>query len=130
MKSVRAKGFSLIELVAVIVVISVAAVGFTAAYAPLVRSPQITQDIDFAAQLAARCAEHVLGQRRINAAVGFAGIAGNMCSALNANGFTVSTAVSALVGGACPASRTCKAVVITATDGSTARTQDLLVANY
>lgn len=125
----RTSGFSLIELVAIIVVLSVAAVGFTSAYVPLVRSPEVTQSIDFAAQLAAGCAEHVLGQRRVNAAVDFAGVAGNMCSGLSASGYTVSTTVAALVGGACPASRNCKSVTITATDGSASRTLNLLVAS-
>lgn len=129
MNNPRARGFSLIEIVAIIVVLSIAAVGFTAAYGPLVRSAEATQGIDFAAQLAARCAEHVLGQRRINRLVGFAGVAGDMCGGLNASGYTVGTAVAALTGGACPAGRSCKAVTITATNGTTTRTLNLLLAN-
>lgn len=124
----RAGGFTLIELIAIIVVVSIAAVGFIAAYAPLVRSPQLTQDLDFASQLAAGCAEHILGQRRVNTAVGFAGVVGDMCGAtFDANGYTVTDTASALTGGACPAGRTCTAVVVTASNGASSRAVDLML---
>ena len=124
----RAGGFTLIELIAIIVLVSIAAVGFTAAYAPLVRSPQLTQDLDFASQLAARCAEHILGQRRVNPAVGFDGIVSNMCgAAFDAGGYTVNDAAAALVGGPCPGGRTCWAVVVTATNGASSRAMNLML---
>ena len=124
----RAAGFTLIELVAIIVVVSIAAVGFTAAYAPLVRSPQLTQDLDFASQLAARCAEHILGQRRVNAAVGFAGVVSDMCGAsFDSGGYTVNDTATALTGGACPTGRTCTAVVVTATNGASSRALNLML---
>lgn len=126
--SAREGGFSLIELVAIIVVLSIAAVGFTSAYAPLVRSAQVTQDLDFASQLAARCAEHILGQRRVNATVGFAGIVTGMCGAsFDSGGYTVTDTVNALAGGACPASRICRSAVVTASNGTSSRTVNLLL---
>lgn len=125
----RASGFSLIELIAIIVVVSIAAVGFTAAYAPLVRSPDITQSLDFASQLAARCTEHIIGQRRVNTAISFAGIASNMCGAtFDAAGYTVSDVATAITGGACPAGRTCTEVVVTASNGTSSRAMNLLLA--
>ena len=124
----RSAGFTLIELVSIIVLVSIAAVGFTAAYAPLVRSPQLTQDLDFASQLAARCAEHILGQRRVNTSVGFAGVVTDMCGAtFDAGGYTVTDTASALSGGACPAGRTCKSVVVTASNGASSRAVNLLL---
>lgn len=126
----RAGGFSLIEFIAIIVVLSVAAVGIASAYAPLVRSAQVTQDIDYAAQIAARCAEHILGQRRVNTAVAFAGVTSGLCGpGLDGGGFTVTDTVADLTGGACPVG-TCRSVTITATNGTSTRTLNLLLAPY
>lgn len=125
------RGFSLIELVAIIVVLSLGLVGLTALFGQTVGSVDINDRLGVAAQAAQRCAEHVLARRRVDPAIGFAGVASGLCAGLPAyNGFTATDVVAAYAGTGCPGGAGCKQVTVTASDGSTSRSLQLMVVDY
>ncbi|BAU47013.1 hypothetical protein SVA_0431 [Sulfurifustis variabilis] len=127
----RGRGFSLIELVIIIVVLSLGLVGLTALFGQTVGSVDTNDRIGVAAQAAQRCAEHVLARRRVDSAVGYAGVASGLCAALPAYaGFTATDSVVAYAGAGCPGGANCKQVTVTASDGSTSRSLHLLVVDY
>lgn len=123
------RGFTLIELVIVITVLAIALSGMTAVFAEVVRSADTTASIDIAAQVGNQCAEHVLGQRQRNPAVGFNGYDGNACAGLAFGAYTVTDTVTALSGGLCPAGARCKRVDI-AVSGPAVRSFDVLLVDY
>lgn len=126
----RHTGFTLIELVMIIVVLAICLTGLIAAFGVVGGSGNATAGIDVGAQVASQCAEHVLGQRQRNVAVGFANYAGGACGGLGFGGFTVSDTVSALTGGICPAGASCKSVTITASSAAASTTLNLLLVDY
>lgn len=124
-------GFSLIELVAVITVLSVASIGIAAGFAHLGRSQLLNEDIQAASQMAQACAEHLIASRRNNA---YATMLTN-CTALGSfNGYgppTVTTFAPA-AGTTCPTGATCNGFLISAsygTNGASAQTR-LMVVDY
>ncbi len=123
-------GFTLIELVMVIVLLSVSSVGLMTLFGQLTNSLSINNDIQTAAQLAQECAEHLLAARR-QAGYDLGGISD--CSALPAlNGFgppTVSIS-DPYVGAACPGSANCKLLTINATYGDGVSNVTLMLAVY
>lgn len=124
-------GFSLVELVMIIVVLSLGVTGLIALFAQPGRSIVVSNDIGVAAQVAQRCAEHVLAQRRANAAVGYAGIVSGLCAGLPAyGGFTASDVAAAYAGAGCPGGANCTQVTVTASNGSTSRALNFIVVNY
>lgn len=67
------KGFSLIELIIIIVVVSIAAVGMLALFGGVGLSLAINEDTQTAAQLGQECSEHILAARR-NPKIGYSAI--------------------------------------------------------
>lgn len=115
-------GFTLIELVAVIVVLSIAAAIFATGFAQLPRSLVVDEEAQTAGQLAQECGEHIVAFRRDsdpsrgydNVPTG-TGIA--ICDGLTAlpPGYTRSVDVTDAGGAApCPSGAACKQAVVTA----------------
>lgn len=117
MRRHRQSGFSLVELVAVIMVLSIVGVGLASGFAHLGGSLLLNEDAQGAAQQAQACADHILGSRRNR---GFAMTFAN-CAALGPfNGFGPPTVTNwAPAVPACPAGSACTGYEVTATYGST-----------
>ena len=126
----RHRGFTLIELVMIIVVLAICLTGLVAAFGVVGRSGNATANIDIGAQVASQCAEHVLGQRQRNVGVGFANYNGGRCGGLGFGGFSVTDSSALLVGGPCPAGASCKSVTITASSAAATTTLNLLLVDY
>lgn len=60
----RREGFSIIELIMVVVLVAIAAVAIGAAFANMSRSRTLSEDLQRAWQLAQECAEHIVGSAR------------------------------------------------------------------
>jgi len=123
-------GFTLIELVMVIVLLSISSAGLITLFGQLTSSLSINNDIQTAAQLAQECAEHLLAARR-TAGYDLGGITD--CSALPAlNGYGPPsvTTTDPYGGAACPSSANCKLLTISATYASGASTVSLLLTDY
>jgi type II secretory pathway pseudopilin PulG len=141
----RSRGFTLIELVAIIVLLSIAGTAILGMFGQTGRSLVISQETQTGAQLAQACAEQIMAFRR-NAAVGYgyANVAvGNATGACNAGftavgGFTTApvvnvTAHSSASLPAClsAAAGACKQVDIQVdTGGVRAASLSLLLVNY
>ena len=127
-------GFTLIEVVATMLLLSVASVGIIGMYSNVDRNLSGNQDIQTAAQLVQECSEYVLAQRRNNAAVGYAGVTGStFCSAALPvmAGFNppTTTITSPYAPAFCPT--TCKLVTISVTKGAVVvATSSLMLVNY
>jgi prepilin-type N-terminal cleavage/methylation domain-containing protein len=131
MRSMR--GLTLIELIMVIVVISVAATFFATSFVELSRGLGVDENAQTAAQLAQACSEHILARRRGTG--GYASVASGMCTGIPAlagfGSYTVADTVAAYAGSACPPSATCEQVTVTVTLGVTTPAQTtLLLVNY
>jgi prepilin-type N-terminal cleavage/methylation domain-containing protein len=119
----RSDGFTLIELVLVILIISGGMLGLTLAFSNSAKSLFINETVQQAAQYAQECAESAIATRR-NA--GFDWFANNtfLC-ATNANGINLIATVGALYTGtiltACPNGIQCRDITITATSSSNAQ---------
>ena len=128
-------GFSLIELVIVIVVVSIAAVGMLALFGGVARSLNINEDTQTAAQLGQECSEHILAARR-NPKMGYSAINNTICDVLPAPlaGFTRTVAVTDLTTSppcTVTTAGTCKNVVVSITTPTTSPTVfTLMVVNY
>lgn len=126
------RGFTLIEVVAAMLLLSVGAAGLIGMYGTVGRTLSGNQDMQTAVQLAQECSEYVVAQRRNNAAVDFAGVTGStFCSlALPAMaGFTVDTTIIPYSPTFCPG--TCKLVNITVTKGTnTLAISSLMLVDY
>lgn len=136
-----ARGFSLIELIMIIVATSVMGAFLAASYSQLPRAVEVSEGAQTAAQLAQQCSEQVIARRRSTAAgQGYASIAvgSNPCSvpALPAAlaAYTVTGVVTDLTGSPpCPSAvaDSCRRVQVTVTrNGVTAATTDLMLVNY
>ena len=126
-------GFTLIEVVAAMLLLSVSAVGIIGMYSNVGRNLSGNQDMQTAAQLVQECSEYVLAQRRNNAVVGYAGVTGStFCSAAlpAMAGFTVTTTVTSPYAPAfCPT--TCKLVTISVAKGVVVvATSSLMLVSY
>lgn len=123
-------GFSLLELVMVILIVGIASAGIASAYTQLGRSLLLNEDAQVAAQQAQACAEHILGSRRNR---GYAQTFAS-CAALGAyNGYGPPTVTTwAPVAPACPLGSTCTGYEVTATYGTTGATTRVrfIVVNY
>jgi len=123
-------GFTLIELIVVLVIIAVASVPLFGLFSQASISLISNEQIQTAAQLAQEGAEKVLASRRDQ---GFAAIptgTSNETLAGNFTGFTRSTVISATAT-ACPGGTTCKQVVVAVSQGGTLRSQvSFLLVDY
>ena len=129
------RGFSLIELIVVIVVVSIAAVVLLAQFGGIAKSLGSNEDIQAAAQLAQECSEYVMAVRR-NPTQGFAAVTDTVCDVLPAPlpGFTRTVDVTNLTARPpCTATTagTCKKVVVSIAKGAiTPAAVTLMVINY
>jgi type II secretory pathway pseudopilin PulG len=99
----RQCGFSLIELVIIIVVVSVAAVGLLSLWTGIGRSAGQSEETQTATQLAQECAEHILAQKRVNPTVGYDNITTTVCNGLPAfTGYTRSVTLTPTTASPCP----------------------------
>ncbi|MHB8410251.1 MAG: prepilin-type N-terminal cleavage/methylation domain-containing protein [Acidiferrobacterales bacterium] len=128
----RASGFTLVELIMIIVLLAVLAVPLLGSFGQVSRSLGTDAALQSGQQLDRECGEFLLAQRRDNPAVGYAGIdSSTSCAALpNLHGLNVSvTLQSPYSGPACPG--TCKVADITVSQGTqTLDTSTLLLAQY
>jgi type II secretory pathway pseudopilin PulG len=127
-----ARGFSLIELIMIIVALGVASAFLTTTFTQLPRSLEVSEDAQTASQLAQQCSERVLAQRR-NPAIGFGPIASGTCAGLPTLGYVVTDTVTNVSGAPCPSAlaNTCKQVVVTVTrNGVPVAVNDLLLVNF
>ena len=129
------KGFSLIELIIVIVVVSIAAVSMLALFGVVARSLNINEDTQIAAQLGQECGEHILAARR-NPKIGYSAIDNAICDALPAPlaGFARTVAVTDLTTSppcTVTTAGTCKNAEVSITTLTTSPTVfTLMVVNY
>lgn len=134
----RQRGFSLIEMVMVIVVVSIAGVALLSLYGNAAKSLSINDQVQTAVQLAQDCGEYVLAFRRdTNASRGYAnvtlGTGTGICSGLPVlSGYTRSVDVTdASADPACPTGASCKQVQVIVDHGTTERARvALLLAEY
>ena len=127
------RGFTLIEVIATMVLLSIGAVGILGMYSTVGRNLGGNQDIQTAAQLAQECVEHIMAARRNNVTVDYAGVTGaTFCSAALPvmAGFTVTTTiVDPYAPAFCPG--TCKRVDISVAKGANVvATSSLMLVNY
>jgi prepilin-type N-terminal cleavage/methylation domain-containing protein len=125
------RGFTLIEMVLVIVLIGVGTIGVLSMFGQVAKSLPASRDVQAAAEGAQACAEYILGAKR-GGAVAVGDIDATICDVLPAvSGFTRSVAVSdASASAACPdnAAGTCvQAVVTVASTDVTSRVTVMMV---
>jgi type II secretory pathway pseudopilin PulG len=130
----RPGGFTLVELVLVMLVISGGLIGLATVFGGSYRSLSANETLQQAAQYAQECAERVLSVRRD---LGFTstGINSTMCdSPAMAAGFTRTVTVPATTTGtgttACPSGTTCREVTVAVTNGSLSSSVSVLLVNY
>jgi prepilin-type N-terminal cleavage/methylation domain-containing protein len=128
------RGFSIIELVIVVVIVAIAAVAIGSAYAYMMRSLALNQDLQRGWQIAQECAEHVVGQARKPGTYASVPTGGTACDAIPQSApYTRSVAVAdiAAVGALCSVANGCKSVSITVTSGAaTLATLNFMLVNY
>jgi len=126
------RGFSLIELIMIIVAIGVMGAFLATTYSQLPRSLEVNEGSQTGAQLAQQCSERVIAQRR-NPAIGFGPIATGVCAGLPAPaGYAITDAVdAAYAGAACPVAGACKRVTVSVTRNAVMVAQtDFLLVDY
>jgi len=119
MKRARQSGFTLIELIMVIIVVALASVPILGQFSQVAGSTLIDEQFQTAAQLAQERAEGILALRRTQ---GYAAVAtGTTNDTLTGNYSAYSRRVTVTqppAGGGCAAGATCKGVVVTVSRGS------------
>ena len=132
------RGFSLIELIMIIVLLSIGLVGLMAMFGRSVGSLDRDAGLQTGAQAVQQCAEHILGVRR-RVTNGFDPVDADTCSALGIPaGYTRAlTVTSPYTGSACPtvtlpATVTCKRVqiVVSMTGFGQIAQGDLVLVNF
>ena len=124
-----AGGFTLIEMIIVIVVLGVSMTAIISLQGQVVRGQTDNADYQTGVQLLQECAEQVLALRR---ASGYPAVNANSCSSLGAfSGYTPSITISTPASPICAAGTTCDLLAITVTkSGSTLGPVNLLLVNY
>lgn len=128
-------GFSLLELVIITLVVSIAAVGLLAMFGGVGRSLAINEDTQTAAQLGQECSEHILAARR-NPQIGYGAINDTICNVLPAplTGFTRQVTVTDLTASppcTVSAAGTCKKIDVRITAETTNPTVfTFMLVNY
>jgi prepilin-type N-terminal cleavage/methylation domain-containing protein len=118
------RGFTLIELVAVIVIIAIAAVPLFGLFSQAGRSLLADEKIQTATQLAQARAEQLMAVRR-NRGYGDPEVSANLTETLAGNyaGYTRTTTITGFAGPACPAGAVCKQVAVRVDEGGQARAE-------
>ncbi|WJW75530.1 type II secretion system protein [Thiohalobacter sp. IOR34] len=126
----RSGGFTLIELVMVIMLLSIAALPIAIQFTQMVSSLGTDREIQTAAQLAQAGAEQTLGNRRLG---GYASVpVGTTTETLGGNfsGYVRTTTVSAYSGAGCPVSD-CRLVEVEVSYNGTSRSlTQFMLADY
>lgn len=109
-------GFSLVELVMVIVILSVAAVAILGRFTQVSSSLSLNENIQTAGQLVQEKAEQILAEARSGQ---FSSIVTTPAQNLTGNyaGYTRSVTVSGYAGAGCPSGASCKQLVVDAGRG-------------
>lgn len=128
-------GYSLIELILVIVVVSIAAVSIGSAYSFISRAESFKEDLLIATQAAQECADHIIGRARRPNNYSLVPTGATACNVIAVpTGFTRTVTVTGVVGPSgtiCTgAGWACKSVVITLTRGSATASANLMLINY
>ena len=127
---IHAHGFSLIELLVVIILLSIISVALVGMFGQLAGKVDINHDINAAAQMAQECGEYLLAQRREN---GFTMGGVTNCSALssfNSNAPATVSVTDPYSGAGCPATASCKLFNVAAAYDSGAASLDIVVVDY
>jgi prepilin-type N-terminal cleavage/methylation domain-containing protein len=128
-------GFSIIELIMVIVIVAIAAVAIGAAFMQASRSLALNEDLQLASQVARECAEHVLSQARPpqgHYAAVAAAAPSTVCNALGAPGSNRVVNVTTMAAAAplCNAGWACKRVQVSVTRGTAAVDVNFMIVQY
>jgi prepilin-type N-terminal cleavage/methylation domain-containing protein len=132
----KSAGFTLIELVIVIVILTVGVVGIGSAFVYMSRSLGLNEDLQRSWQIAQECAEHVLAQAReprgsyASVPVGSPSTACNSVPAVAGYTRTVNVTNMAAGSALCSAGWNCKQINISVTRGSITSTLNFMVVNY
>ena len=128
------KGFTLIELIIVLVILSLASVPLFGLLTQASASLLANERVQTAAQLAQERGEQLMAVRRL---LGYsdAALAGGTTNEVltgNFTGYTRSTVINdPFVGAGCPGGATCKEVVISVDEGGSTRAQvTFVMVNY
>lgn len=126
-----AKGFSLIELIVAIVVLSIGTIAVVTMMSQAGRGQTDNNDFQTAVQLIQECAEQVLATRR-RATNGY--VSATSCSGVTAfSGFSAPTVavIDPYTDNACPTGAICKLLTVSVSKGSTSfPAVSLMLVNY
>jgi len=131
------RGFTLVEIVAVLAFMAVALAGYAALFSNNSFGMDLSLDLQRASQYAQECGERVMMVRRTSG-FGSTSISTTMCdsAALGAmdTGFTRTTTVSSTYTGdgttTCPSAATCRDIAISVVKGSATSTIAITLASY
>jgi type IV pilus assembly protein PilV len=128
------RGFTLVELVVVMIVVAVGLLGLASMFGDNVSSLVHGEGAQRSAQYAQECAERVLAVRRN---LGFDSIqiaestsAPTCDSSALPTGFSRSVVISAYTGAACPSPSLCRQAVVTVSTGSVSAESTLMLVGY
>jgi prepilin-type N-terminal cleavage/methylation domain-containing protein len=132
MNHVREAGFTLLELITVIIIVALASVPILGQFTQVAGSTLLDEEIQTAAQLAQERAEAILALRRDQ---GYAAVAiGTTSDVLTGNYGSYSRSVSVTeppAGGGCAAGATCKGIVVSVDRGPSNRaTVSFVLVDY
>lgn len=125
------RGFTLIEMVMSIVIISIAAVALLNATMNSGRALRLTDRVQTGATFVNECGEYIAASRR-NSTKTYAQINTTICNFFTLpTGFTSNVALSALATSACPSGAACQTVTISAYDNGALASQGvMMITNY
>jgi type II secretory pathway pseudopilin PulG len=124
----RASGFSLIELVMIIIIIGIVAAGLVPIFSSTAQSLNTNETLQQATQYAQECAERAVATRQN---LGFNGFPSSF-SCGNPTGFTRAVTVGPIYSnsGACPNQVNCRDIAIVVSKGSVSSDITIMLADY
>jgi Tfp pilus assembly protein PilE len=124
-----ARGFTLFELIIVVVFISAAFVSIGGLFHMTQAAYSDVGDMQRVSQYLQECAELVLGTRR-DLGIDSSSLNDSMCSSPSGFTRTVSGTTSYNTAAPCPSSTNCKQVVVTVTKGAMSASTTILLVDY